>query len=141
MSATAITLVVTVVSSPIWVPLVEYIRNKLWAEFSFYGWQAVFMDDPKGTATYFGHITSINKTDLILKDIYYLTEDTSPEMIGLIKEPQLVKLGEGQLHNPEDKMIINRQFVSFIENMSDESRVVKAIHEHQKRTKSKNEYH
>jgi hypothetical protein len=129
-SATSITLIVTVVSSPIWVPLVEYFRNKLWAKFSFHGWQAVFMNDPKGTITYFGHITSITKSDLVLKDIYYLQEDITPESLEKIHKSSLVKLGEGQLHNPEDKMIINRRFVSFIENMTDEAPVVKAIIEH-----------
>ena len=89
------------------------------------------MDDPKGTTTYFGKVTSISKNELVLIDIYYLTTDeTAPEAINALKNPQLTKLGEGQLHQPEDKMIINRQHVAFMENMTDEAPVVQAILEH-----------
>jgi hypothetical protein len=133
MSATTITVIIAVVSSPLWLPVFEFIRNKLWAKINFHGWQAVFINSPMSIDTYFGKITSISKTDVTLTDIYFLTSgEASPEAVSASKDPQLTKLGEAQIHSPEDKMIINRQHIAFLENISEDSNVVKAILEHKK---------
>lgn len=132
MSEVAITLVIAIISSPIWIPLFEYVRNKVWARINFHGWQVIFLHTPEGMSTYFGHITSISRSEVALRDIYYLTDgNATPENIDLLEGPQLTKLGEGQLHQPEDIMIINRQYIVFMENMTDEAPVMKAINKYQ----------
>jgi len=139
MSATSITLLVTLIGSPVLVPAYEYSRNKIWAKASFHGWQAVFIHEPTGTTTYFGHITSVSKTDITLRDIYYLKDpevsDSTPEAISKLLSPQLKKLGEEELHQPEDKMIINRQFIAFMENLTNDAPIVKAILKHSRKDK------
>jgi hypothetical protein len=84
------------------------------------GYQSVFL---KGGQVYFGKITSITETQVVLEDIYYLRANGS--------EQSLVKLGN-ELHGPEDKMNIERKEVEFWENIKDDGQVVKAIREYQK---------
>jgi hypothetical protein len=138
MSEASLTLIIAILSSPLWVPAFDYVRSRVWAKLNFHGWQAVFLHTPEGTTTYFGHVTSVSKNDLTLEDIYYLKDSSkvTPENINFLIGPELVKLGEGQLHLPEDKMIINRQFVVFMENMTSEAPVMKMIfrNEAKKRT-------
>ena len=47
---------------------------------------------------------------------------------ALFTDP-LTKLG-GEIHGPEDKMIVNRQQVLFIENLKPDSKVVQLIKDH-----------
>jgi len=138
MSEASLTLIIAIASSPLWVPIFDYIRSRIWAKINFQGWQAVFLHTPEGTTTYFGHITSVSKNELTLKNIYYLKDGSkaTPENINFLIGPELVKLGEGQLHQPEDKMIINRQYVVFMENMTQEAPVMKMIFRHELKTKN-----
>jgi hypothetical protein len=91
-------------------------------------YQAVFLNNGQ---VYFGHIKSINRAVVDLKDIYYL--QTSNSESGASSTPSnvsLVKLG-CELHAPNDQMLINKEQVIFWENITDESQVVKAIKEYQ----------
>lgn len=88
--------------------------------------QAVFLTNGQ---VYFGHVLEENSRHLQLQNVYYLqvrqdiqgetTAETQPDLT-------LIKLGN-ELHGPTDEMIINRSHILFIENLKDDSRVVKAI--------------
>lgn len=92
-------------------------------------WQAVFLSNGN---VYFGRITRETSKELVLEDIYYLQvsnplqQDGDPVPKG---ELQLVKLGN-ELHGPKDRMIVNKQFVIFTEDLKDDGKVVGAISQH-----------
>jgi hypothetical protein len=97
-------------------------------------YQAVFLNGgvTSGSvsySTYFGHLTKINDKYAVLKDVYYLTDQSSSSQSS---SPQLTKLGCQQLHSPEDEMVINRTQVAFWENIKDDGKVVQAIKEFKK---------
>jgi hypothetical protein len=76
---------------------------------------AVFLNTGQ---VYFGNITEMNSKYLVINNIYYLqtannnggTNSSSPNVT-------LVKLG-CELHRPYDKMVVNRDQVTFWENLS-----------------------
>jgi hypothetical protein len=93
-------------------------------------YQAVFLNGGATSGsvaytTYFGHVTKLNGSYLVLQDVYYLTTSTTDQ--GQSANPQLTKLGCQQLHSPYDKMVINRNQVAFWENLQDNGKVVQAI--------------
>ncbi len=88
--------------------------------------QAVFLSDGQ---VYFGDITEIEEDTLVLENVFYLQVDQDLQA-GEENSQQslsLAKLGAGELHGPEDKMVINRDQVLFWENLKNDSAVVKAI--------------
>jgi hypothetical protein len=91
--------------------------------------QAVFIDNGQ---VYFGKINSVNSKFLDLRDIYYLNVNQQVQPNQDNKQPQnnitLVKLG-CELHGPVDQMIINREHVTFWENLKDDGQVTKAVNE------------
>ncbi len=92
------------------------------------GYQAVFLNNGQ---VYFGHVTSFGRDLVKLEDIYYLQVNqglqSQREDSGLNQpDMSLVKLGN-ELHGPEDKMEIIRENILFIENLAEDSRVLKAI--------------
>jgi hypothetical protein len=95
-------------------------------------YQAVFLNGGATSGsvaytTYFGHVTKLNNSYLILKDVYYLTTANSTDQSQA--NPQLTKLGCQQLHSPQDEMVINRNQVAFWENLQDNGKVVQAINQ------------
>lgn len=93
-------------------------------------YQAVFLNGGATSGsvaytTYFGHITKLNNSYFILKDVYYLTTSSTSDQSQA--NPQLTKLGCQQLHSPYDQMVINRNQVAFWENLQDSGKVVQAI--------------
>lgn len=93
-------------------------------------WQAVFLTNGQ---VYFGKIVKQNKSEVVLKDIYYL------QVVGALQqgseaqkkdnkqgELSLVKLGN-ELHGPTDNMYINRDQVLFIEDLKEDGNVGQAI--------------
>jgi len=98
------------------------------------GWQAVFLTNGQ---VYFGQIKKNNDDGVLLKNIYYLQMvqgdqaqlaqtqgQTTPQ-----QNLSLVKLGN-ELHGPTDEMLINKTQVLFIEEMKQDSNVVKAINDY-----------
>lgn len=83
--------------------------------------QAVFLDNGQ---VYFGKLKRSSKTFYELTDVFYMQSGN----VGLDKTSNLSlsKLG-GEAHGPEDKMNINVDHILFIENMTTDSKVVKAI--------------
>jgi hypothetical protein len=93
-------------------------------------YQAVFLNGGATSGsvaytTYFGHVTKLNGSYLVLHDVYYLTTSTTDQ--GQSANPQLTKVGCQQLHSPYDEMVINRNQVAFWENLQDSGKVVQAI--------------
>ena len=93
-------------------------------------YQAVFLNGGSTSGsvaytTYFGHITKMTQSYVILKNVYYLTTDQTTT--GAAASPQLTKLGCQQLHSPYDEMVINRNQIAFWENLQDSGKVVQAI--------------
>lgn len=91
-------------------------------------YQAVFMDNNQ---VYFGKINKVNNDYMDLQGIYYLRVDqpVQPEQEGQQNQNiTLQKLG-CELHGPVDQMIINREHVTFWENLRSDGQVSKAIGE------------
>jgi hypothetical protein len=94
-------------------------------------YQAVFLNGGATSGsvaytTYFGHVTKLTGSYVILKDVYYLTTSNTTDQ-NQSANPQLTKLGCQQLHSPEDEMVINRNQVAFWENLNNDGKVVQAI--------------
>jgi hypothetical protein len=92
--------------------------------------QAVFLSNGQ---VYFGKIKSITKDYVDLQQIYYLNvnQQVQPNQSnGAEKNSNqsvsLVKLG-CELHGPTDRMIVNRDQVTFWENLKTDGQVTKAI--------------
>lgn len=86
--------------------------------------QAVFLNTGQ---VYFGNVKSLNGKYLTLTNIYYLQTTSN----GSGQQQQntgvtLVKLG-CELHEPNDLMVINRDQVTFWENLQDGGQVAKAV--------------
>lgn len=94
-------------------------------------YQAVFLNGGATSGsvaytTYFGRVTKLNSSYMVLKDVYYLTTANTTDQ-NAAASPQLTKLGCQQLHSPVDTMVINRSQVAFWENLQDSGKVVQAI--------------
>jgi hypothetical protein len=89
-------------------------------------YQAVFLNNGQ---VYFGNIDSLNGKYLHMTNIYYLTQSTSSASDGKTSngDYSLVKLGCQQIHDPYDAMVINRDQVTFWENLQDSGKVVTSI--------------
>lgn len=90
--------------------------------------QAVFLTNGQ---VYFGSITHVNDKYVDLKNIYYLSVNQSvqPEQKKEGEDQtsvSLVKLG-CELHGPVDEMVINREQVTFWENLKTDGQVSQAI--------------
>lgn len=91
-------------------------------------YQAVFLSNNQ---VYFGKLTKVNSEYPVLKDVFYLqvTQPLQPAEQGASAAGQnisLIKLG-GELHGPEDTMIINREHIIFYEDLTDDSQIVQKI--------------
>ena len=89
-------------------------------------YQAVFLTNGQ---VYFGKVTNFSKSYVNLQDIYYLNsqdQTTQTENKDTGASFSLVKLG-CELHGPTDQMVINRDQVTFWENLKTDGKVVAAI--------------
>jgi hypothetical protein len=88
--------------------------------------QAVFLQTGQ---VYFGNVTKMNSEYFVLTNIYYLhTSNTGTGTAASTSNTNvsLVKLG-CELHAPDDRMVINRDQVTFWENLHDDGQVAKAV--------------
>lgn len=95
-------------------------------------YQAIFLNNGQ---VYFGKITELNSNYMVLKNIFYIENNAgSPTSTttGQNTNYTLRKLGTNELHAPQDKMVINRETVTFWENLKDSSQVVTKINEYYK---------
>ena len=88
--------------------------------------QAVFLNTGQ---VYFGNVKTLNNKYLVLSNIYYLQtqgSDTAATSSASNSNVSLVKLG-CELHEPFDQMVINRDQITFWENLQDNGQVHKAV--------------
>jgi hypothetical protein len=89
--------------------------------------QAVFLNTGQ---VYFGNVKSLNASYLVLSNIYYLQTSGSGSTAAATSTSSsnvsLVKLG-CELHEPFDQMVINRDQVTFWENLQSDGQVAKAV--------------
>ncbi len=95
--------------------------------------QAVFLNSGQ---VYFGRIGSLNEQYLTVSDIYYLrvSQQVQPgqtQANNAQNDISLVKLG-CELHGPTDEMVINRDQVTFWENLKGDGQVAKAVADYKK---------
>ncbi len=90
--------------------------------FGSLGWgnsyQAVFLDNG---LLYFGKVSNSWSQYVILTDVYYFVQPQQNQ------QPQLVKFGTQEIHQPQDEIRINRNHILFIEDLQQKSPVVQAI--------------
>lgn len=81
-------------------------------------YQAVFLTNGQ---VYFGKLHGFEGNRPYLTDVYYFppSEDNQAEQ-------SLVKLGS-EVHRPDNQMLLNRDAILFVENLSNDSSVVRAI--------------
>lgn len=72
-----------------------------------------------GDKLYFGHIVKLNDKYLVLRNVYYLAEDSL----------HLAKLG-CEIHAPYDELVINRASVAYWQNLRDGGKIAKAIEQY-----------
>jgi hypothetical protein len=87
-------------------------------------YQAVFLNNGQ---VYFGNITSLNSQYVRMGNIYYLTQSAASTTSSSNNNYSLVKLGCQQIHDPYDSMVINRDQITFWENLQDSGKVVSSI--------------
>ncbi len=89
-------------------------------------YQAVFLSGQQ--LPYFAKITTMNSKYVVIEDIYYLSipQAVQPDAKAQTDPPKLIKLG-CELHGPEDRMVINREQVTFWENLKDDGKVAVAV--------------
>jgi hypothetical protein len=89
--------------------------------------QAVFLNTGQ---VYFGNVKSLNSKYIVLGNIYYLQTSGSNASASASttsnSNVSLVKLG-CELHEPLDQMVINRDQVTFWENLGTNGQVAKAV--------------
>jgi hypothetical protein len=97
-------------------------------------YQAVFFTNGQ---VYFGKLHVMNGNYMSLTDVYYLQaqkasdknpQQTSEDTTGV----ELVKLG-GEVHGPEDQMVISKDQVLFFENLKKDGKVSTSIAQSQKK--------
>jgi hypothetical protein len=99
------------------------------------GYQAVFLSNSQ---VYFGKLEQASAGSVVLRDVYYLQvqQPVQPQKDDAVQptsqQASLSKLG-GEVHGPEDTMFINSEHLLFWENLKDDSKVVQAIKENQKK--------
>lgn len=88
--------------------------------------QAVFLNTGQ---VYFGNVKTLNSKYMVVTNIYYLqtsNSSSSSTTTNSNTSVSLVKLG-CELHEPYDQMIVNRDQVTFWENLQDNGQVAKAV--------------
>ncbi|MDB5170508.1 MAG: hypothetical protein JWO35_202 [Candidatus Saccharibacteria bacterium] len=87
--------------------------------------QAVFLNTGQ---VYFGKVKELNSKYFVVSNIYYLQTSggTGTDAAKTNTSVSLVKLG-CELHEPYDQMVINRDQVTFWENLQDNGQVAQAV--------------
>lgn len=94
-------------------------------------YQAVFLNNGQ---VYFGKIKTLNSKYIDLSKIFYIENNSQNNGTTSAQNTNytLRKLGTTELHAPEDEMVINRDQVTFWENLKDSGQVVTKINEYYK---------
>lgn len=90
-------------------------------------YQAVFLNNGQ---VYFGKVQTLNSKVVVIDDVFYIEAQNSSQTTATNNNYTLRKLGTSELHAPEDRMVINRDQVTFWENIKDSGQVVSKIKEY-----------
>jgi hypothetical protein len=123
LTSVQVAIIAAFISSSLFTLVLQSLRDQYRLRRLFHGWQAIFLSN---SDVYFGKIKNINRDDITLIKVYYLRseKDTiTPENVNF-KRSRVQKLG-GEVHAPEDAMIINRSQILFIENLKNSAPIVK----------------
>lgn len=95
-------------------------------------YQAVFLSNGQ---VYFGKLHNYYTNRPYLSDVYYIQAPSGTNADANANadtsNQQLVKLGS-EVHGPENEMILNKSSILFVENLTDDGKVVKLIQEDKK---------
>ncbi len=99
-------------------------------------YQAVFLTNGQ---VYFGKLNDYYTERPYVTDVYYIqapngTSTENAEAPSDNANQQLVKLGS-EVHAPENKIILNKQSILFVENLTSEGKVMELIEESKKSDK------
>lgn len=99
-------------------------------------YQAVFLTNGQ---VYFGKLHDYYTDRPYITDVYYIqaqdgTGAEDAQASANASDQQLVKLGS-EVHAPENTMILNKPSILFVENLTDEGKVVQLIQQNQKEQK------
>ena len=107
-----------------------YLLSKSQIDSSKY--QAVFLTNGQ---VYFGKLHDYYTERPYLTDVYYIqapngqnADDASAAATADATNQQLVKLGS-EVHGPENKLILNKPSILFVENLTEEGKVVQLINQ------------
>lgn len=95
-------------------------------------YQAVFLTNGQ---VYFGKVQSSSGDYVKMTDVYYLQTDAAnntsenPQKTSEAEQSnvRLLKLGDAEIHGPENEMVVMRSQVLLYENLKSDSKVVQAI--------------
>lgn len=100
-------------------------------------YQAVYLDNDN---VYFGKVEVLLNGDILLNDVFRVqategnTSTNKDSNAQTAADIRLIKPGN-ELHAPDDKMLIGREKILFIENLKTDGKVTNAIIEYQKQKK------
>ncbi|HWT40445.1 MAG TPA: hypothetical protein VN081_04230 [Dongiaceae bacterium] len=92
-------------------------------------YQAVFLSNGQ---VYFGKLHGYEGSRPYLTNVYYIQAPNTASATGTSstdtsnQNQQLVKLGS-EIHGPDDEIILNKSSILFVENLSNDGKVVKLI--------------
>lgn len=122
---------------PEWLPFKAKSREEKVSSIGSSGYQAVFLTNGQ---VYFGKLAKKEADYPILTDVYYLRlrqplqeqekKGEEEEAASLQQNLTLIKLGN-ELHGPSDEITLNKDHILFIEDLREDSRIVKAIKEYE----------
>lgn len=95
-------------------------------------YQALFLNNGQ---VYFGKLSTLNDKYVVITKVFYIengTQSTTTQQQTAANNYTLRKLGTTELHAPEDKMVVNKDQITFWENLKDSSQVVTKINEYYK---------
>lgn len=109
------------------VAVVNFYKSKNIADPNASDYFAFFLSNNQ---VYFGKLEKVSAEELIISDVYGLQSDNGSSYQSFSQSPRstfsLVKL-VNELHGPTDKMFINRDGISFYEQLRKDSKVVELI--------------
>lgn len=99
-------------------------------------YQAVFLSNGQ---VYFGKVKTLNSKVVVIDDVFYIEAQSTTATTTSNNNYTLRKLGTSELHAPEDRMVINRDQVTFWENIKDNGQVVTKIKEYKANPNASNQ--
>jgi hypothetical protein len=95
-------------------------------------YQAVFLNNGQ---VYFGKLHGYYGAHPYMTDVYYFQANAQTGKDNGNSDQLLVKLGQ-EVHAPENKLLLNKDAIIFVENLTEKSKVLDAINSDKQNTNS-----